>query len=121
MDLIITGGPLFMVPLILIGVTALFLAVYFCMNIVKGRYVSISWVKHLGVLALGLGALGQSIGLYGAFLAIEEWGGVSPKILLGGIRVSSITTITGLTVFVIAYILWFLLKLVMERKGVTSD
>ena len=62
-------------------------------------------VKQLGLLALAIGALGQMIGLFGAFEAIESAGGVSQAMLAGGLKVSSITTIYGLLIYVISLLL----------------
>lgn len=104
-----------MIPLVTIGLAVICVSIYFAFRMQKGGAPDVSWVKHLGTVALSLGVLGQCVGLYGAFLAIEEWGGVSPKILFAGFRVSSITTISGLVIFVGAYILWMLLKLLQTK------
>ena len=75
-----------------------------------------NYVKYLGILALTLGMLGQIIGLYSAFEAIESIGNVSPAMFYGGMRVSSITTITGVLIFIINYIGWMLIKLYVNFK-----
>lgn len=61
-------------------------------------------VKELGLLALALGFLGQLIGLMGAFEGIEAMGGVSQSMLAGGLKVSSITSIYGLLIYIISLI-----------------
>lgn len=88
------GGPLFMGILTIIGIGML-LAFFLKKNA----------VKQLGLLALAIGALGQMIGLFGAFEAIESAGGVSQAMLAGGLKVSSITTIYGLLIYVISLLL----------------
>ena len=67
----------------------------------------LEYVRSFGLMALVTGVLGQMIGLYGAFIAIEEIGQVSQAMLAGGVKVSSISTIYGLIIFVITRLLWF--------------
>jgi biopolymer transport protein ExbB/TolQ len=43
--------------------------------------------------------------LYQAFSAIEQMGSVSQSMLAGGIKVSSITSIYGLVIFILAILL----------------
>lgn len=61
-------------------------------------------VKELGLIALAFGFLGQLIGLYGAFQGIEAMGGVSQAMLAGGLKVSSITALYGLVIYIISLI-----------------
>lgn len=70
---------------------------------------SLDYVKSFGLLALVTGILGQLIGLYSAFAAIEEVGQVSQAMLAGGLKVSSITTMYGLLIFVITRLVWFVI------------
>jgi len=70
------------------------------------------WIKEIGLLALSFGILGQIIGLYGAFKGIEQMGQVSQEMMAGGLKVSSITTIYGLMI----YILSILLRLINKPK-----
>jgi hypothetical protein len=94
MNYFMMGGPLFMGILTLVGV-AMLVAFFLKKNV----------VKQLGLLALAVGVLGQMIGLFGAFEAIESVGGVSQPMLAGGLKVSSITTIYGLLIYVISLLL----------------
>lgn len=71
---------------------------------VKSR---LEYVRFFGLLALVTGVLGQLIGLYGAFAAIEQAGEVSQALLAGGLKVSSITTIYGFIIFVLTRLVWF--------------
>jgi len=63
------------------------------------------WINEIGLLALAVGALGQIIGLYGAFKGIEEMGQVSQQMMAGGLRVSSITTMYGLIIYIISLVI----------------
>lgn len=97
MDLFYMGGPLFM-SLISIAQLGMFVAIIMHF---RGSH-TLNYVRELGLLALALGILGQLIGLFEAFKAIEMMGDVSPALLAGGLKVSSITTLYGLIGFIIS-------------------
>jgi len=61
-----------------------------------------STIKHLGIMALAIGILGQLIGLFTAMNHIESVGGVSPSVFAAGFKVSMITTMYGLIIFIIS-------------------
>ncbi|MCR8669504.1 MotA/TolQ/ExbB proton channel family protein [Aestuariibaculum sp. M13] len=94
LNLFYEGGTLFMTIL-----TVLLLAVIVCF--VKFP----EWIKDMGILALSFGILGQIIGLYSAFKGIEQMGQVSQEMMAGGLKVSSITTMYGLLIYIISVIL----------------
>lgn len=98
-DLFYQGGPLFMsiLTLILLAVLVSF-------------WKFPKWTKDLGILALAFGIMGQIIGLYSAFKGIEQMGGVSQEMMAGGLKVSSITTMYGLLIFIISVVLRLLKK-----------
>ena len=92
LDYFYMGGPLFMGML-----TLIFIALIVAAVLKKG-------VKEIGLLALAMGFLGQLIGLMGAFEGIEAMGGVSQSMLAVGLKVSSITSIYGLLIYIISLI-----------------
>ncbi len=94
LDLFYQGGSLFMtiLTILLLGVIVSF-------------WKFPEWIKEIGLLALSIGILGQIIGLYGAFQGIEQMGQVSQQIMAGGLKVSSITTMYGLLIYIISLIL----------------
>lgn len=59
-------------------------------------------VRELGTLALALGVLGSLIGLFDGFQVVEQMGGVSPEMLMGGLKISLITSLYGLIGFVLS-------------------
>jgi biopolymer transport protein ExbB/TolQ len=61
------------------------------------------------------GILGQLIGLYMAFVAIEQAADISPAIVAGGLKVSMITTLYGVFIYLFSILLWFLLSLWYDR------
>lgn len=112
-DLFFMGGIEFMTALTLMFLAALVFSVRAASDIfskgLRAEQVNskLEYIRFFGLLALVSGVLGQMIGLYGAFIAIEEMGQVSQAMLAGGVKVSSITTIYGLVIFVITRLLWF--------------
>ncbi len=116
-DFLIEGGlqftltltALLLINILLIGRNTSFLYAGKFKNAAEANLL-ISYVLYLGVFTLTIGILGQLVGLYEAFIAIEQIGDISPALLAGGLRVSSITTLYGFGIFVFAYISWMLLK-----------
>ena len=98
-DLFYEGGPLFMsiLTIILIG-------------LLVSTWKFPQYVNEIGILALSLGILGQIIGLYSAFKGIEQMGQVSQEMMAGGLKVSSITTIYGLIIYIISLLIRLITK-----------
>jgi biopolymer transport protein ExbB/TolQ len=94
LDLFYQGGTLFMSLLTILLIMLIVAAFKFP-----------EWINEIGLMALAVGVLGQIIGLYGAFKGIEEMGEVSQQMMAGGLKVSSITTIYGLIIYLISLIL----------------
>ena len=112
-ELFYMGGPLFMGMLTIVLLSAIVIAIRNAKYIFGGAQQDISRIKNrigyirsLGLLAVVIGFLGQLIGLYSAFQYIEAGSEISPAMLAGGLKVSSITTIYGLIIFVICYLIW---------------
>ncbi|MBN1950672.1 MAG: MotA/TolQ/ExbB proton channel family protein [Bacteroidales bacterium] len=113
-DLFYMGGTLFMsmLTIILILMLAWFiinLVSYFSkrpqIDLIRRR---MRHVKSLGLLALIIGILGQLIGLYMAFEHIEAAGDVSQAIVFGGVKVSMVTTLYGVFIYIASLITWML-------------
>jgi hypothetical protein len=88
------GGPLFMSVLTL-ELFALLIALW----------KAPAWVKEIGLLALITGIIGQLIGLYSAFVTVEQVGDVSIAVLMGGLKISSITTIYGAFIYLVSLLI----------------
>ena len=113
-ELFYMGGPLFMSILtILLIMMVLWIVFGFTRGIIKKpsnvekTLQNISYGKSIGLFAMITGILGQLIGFYDAFAAIERVGDVSPAMMFGGIKVSMITTIYGIVIYMLSIILWF--------------
>lgn len=94
LDLFYMGGPLFMsiLTLLLVGV-------------IVSAWKYQQWVKEFGLLALTFGILGQLIGLYSAFQAMEQSGNISQEMLAGGLKISMITTLYGVLIYLISIVI----------------
>lgn len=71
--------------------------------------------REVGLFALIVGITGQLVGFYYAFSAIEEAADISPAMIFGGIKVSLITTIYGILIFLFGMLLWFIATQLVER------
>jgi hypothetical protein len=114
-ELFISGGWQFMSLITLLALIMLFFAAIGAATI-YGRATSYAadklyYIRFFGMLALITGILGQIVGLYEAMKYIAQKGEVSQQILAAGIQISSIPTLYGFMVFLIAHLLWFILDL----------
>ena len=122
-DLFYQGGPLFMGILTILLFIVVLLSVYFLYLIIRKEYKSLDmiikklkFIKTTGIYALVTGILGQLIGLYSAFTHIEAAREISPVILAGGLKISLITTIYGMIIFLISYLFWVVLYYSATKK-----
>ncbi|MEN8121787.1 MAG: MotA/TolQ/ExbB proton channel family protein [Bacteroidota bacterium] len=100
-DKIYEGGPFFTFPIVFLLTLILVLIVKGFLNINKNSK-TISLISSLGWFTLVWGILGQTIGLVGAFDAIQSAGDISKGIVAAGLKVALITTIFGLFTFLVA-------------------
>ena len=73
-------------------------------------------IRAIGLFALITGVLGQLIGLYTAFSVIERAADISPAMMFGGLKISMITTLYGMLIYLFSILLWFLLDLFLIKK-----
>lgn len=76
----------------------------------------LKYVRSLGLFTLITGILGQLIGLFMAFTAIEQAPDISPMIVFGGLKISMITTLTGMAIYLVSIALWFGLDLWYQHR-----
>lgn len=120
-ELFVMGGTLFMSLVTLAFVGAIVVAIKSALSIFGGNagdaiHRQLGFIKSAGLLALVLGVLGQLIGLYSAFEAIEQMLTVAPAMLAGGLKVSSITTIWGLICYVLSLIAYLGLSAAAKKN-----
>ncbi len=103
LDRIYEGGPFFMMPILII---LLIIIALFIRGLIKKETNSkmIKLISSISLFVLVWGFLGQSIGLIGAFDAIESMGSISPAILSSGLKISFLPLVFGMFTFLIARI-----------------
>ncbi len=118
------GGALFMGSLTIIFIVMLGWSVYHFIQVMLKKEVDLSkareklkHIKTIGTFALVFGILGQLIGLMSAFDAIEQMGGVSPALLMGGLKVSMIPTLYGILIFLVSLLLWMVFDSLVTKKS----
>ena len=72
--------------------------------------------RSIGLFALVTGILGQLIGLYMAFSTIEQVGDISPTLVFAGLKVSMITTMYGMVIYLFSVLLWFVASTVVDKR-----
>ncbi|RKD91528.1 MotA/TolQ/ExbB proton channel family protein [Mangrovibacterium diazotrophicum] len=122
-DLFFMGGPLFMG---IVTIWTIAMLVFIVLKIIQ-IFVQQSYTKAgldlillFGSLAFVTGILGQAIGLFMAFDAIQAAGDISPALIAGGFKVSMIAPLYGCFAFVIGLLLWGILREIVIRKGLEN-
>ena len=122
----VMGGSLFMSILTILLVIIVAVSVYFAVSNANGKATDkenlrhqLRYIKSLGLFTMITGILGQMIGLFSAFIAIEGAGDISPAMIAGGLKISMITSLTGIVICLISIIIWFLLDL-RHQKTLSS-
>lgn len=107
------GGVLFMSILTLLFLVLLVLSFYFGTLVFKSEPENpallrhrLTYIKSIGHLSLVLGIFGQLLGMFEGFSKIQEVGKISQALLAAGIRISMITTLYGLSIFILSYLIW---------------
>ena len=122
-NLFFMGGTLFMSILTILFLIMLIWFIYHFIAAHNAKQSSpeivlrrIGYGKSIGLFAMITGIFGQLIGFYEAFSVIENAGDISPGMMYGGIKVSMITTLYGISIYLTSLIIWFLSSIVIERK-----
>ncbi len=122
-ELFYMGGTLFMSTLtILLIIMVAWIAYYFITGFVSQQITTekalrkLGYGRSIGLFAMITGILGQLIGFYQAFSAIERAGDISPALIYGGVKVSLITTLYGIFIFLFSMLLWFVASNILEKK-----
>ena len=112
-DLFYAGGQMAMSLLTIVGVISMVMLIISTMQITKSDESykkSLTWARELGLFAIILGIFFQLTGLYQAFQAIELAGNISPALLAGGLKVSSIPSLYGMLIFIVTWVGYFGIK-----------
>jgi hypothetical protein len=126
-NLFYMGGKGFMSILSILLLLVIIATVYTATGITNDKIGSIesfklraSYIRGVGLFAMITGILGQLIGLYQAFIAIEEAADISPAMVFGGLKVSMITTLYGIFIYLFSLVLWFVMNFWYERRMKTN-
>ena len=125
LDLFYMGGPLFMGILTLIFLAMLAVAFVNGTPVlqkkegdVEAKARKLAYIKSVGLFALIVGFLGQLIGLFSAFQAIElNAVEVSPTLLASGFKISMITTIYGVLIYALSYLIWLGFSVALKKTA----
>lgn len=83
----------------------------------KDKYLRlIKYGKSIGLFALITGIFAQLIGFYQAFSAIEKASDISPTMVYEGIKISMISTLFGILIYLFSIMLWFVASYIIERN-----
>jgi biopolymer transport protein ExbB/TolQ len=98
MNFILEGGPIFMVPLVLLLVVIVFL---FVKGLKDNTEKNQKLINSLALFSFVFGVLGFVIGLLGALEDISIVGDISPAVLAGGIKIGLLAPTFGMVIFLI--------------------
>jgi hypothetical protein len=122
-NLFFMGGPLFMSILTILLVIMITWVFYHFTSVFNSKQLNqevvlrrMGYTKSIGLFAMITGIFGQLIGFYEAFSAIENAGDISPGLVYGGIKVSMITTLYGIFIYLLSLLLWFAASIIIERN-----
>ena len=98
MNFIMEGGPIFMVPLLLLLIAII---VLFVKGLKDNSEKTRNLLKELSLFSFVFGVLGFIIGMLGALEAISQAPDISSQILAGGLKVGLLSPTFGLVIFLI--------------------
>ena len=116
LDLLVEGGLYFTIPLTVLALLALILIVWGIWVFFRDRSDKAAFRRrlelllHVGLLGFIVGIFGQALGLYQMLKAIEGVGQVSPALVAGGLAVSAIAPLYGLSILTVSFIAWITLR-----------
>jgi len=121
-ELFLMGGAGFMSILTLLFVATVAWFVYhfsrYMTNARDSEYTlhKLSYGRSIGLFSMITGIFGQLLGFYSAFSAIQQAADISPALVFAGIKVSMITTLYGILIYLFSILLWFLLSIYIEKS-----
>jgi biopolymer transport protein ExbB/TolQ len=81
----------------------------------------INAIVFWGAISAIVGFFAHYLGLYYAMLAINRANDISPAIVAYGYSMSLITILTGLTIFIISAVIWFVLRWRYKQISMVSS
>jgi len=119
-DRIQEGGPVFMVPLVILIITIIVLFVIALLG-KKNILHTNQLIGHLSLFAMMWGFLGSTIGLIAAFDAIESVESISQPMFAGGLKVALLTTVFGFVTFLIGRLAMLILTIKSQKSTTVAE
>ena len=113
-DFLYFGGIQGMSIITLFGLAAIVMAVYVLIQYIKSRKANTKFLNsilYLGSMAFFAGLVYNALGFYEILDVVQRMGSVSHSALAAGLKAACVSTIYGLTLFFIAYVSWYMLRL----------
>lgn len=98
MNFIFEGGPIFMVPLLILLVI---IVVLFLKGLKESSEKTLKLINSLALFSFVFGVLGFVIGLLGALEDIAVASSVSPQVLASGFKVGLLSPTFGMVIFLL--------------------
>jgi preprotein translocase subunit YajC len=98
MNFILEGGPIFMVPLVLLLIVIVFL---FVKGLKDNTEKNQKLINSLALFSFVFGVLGFVIGLLGALEDISNATDVAPQVLAGGLKIGLLSPTFGMVIFLL--------------------
>ena len=117
------GGPAFMSIVYLLWIVVIIMTLRIIYDLLRGKKTTAKLKKEnevilfTGSFAFLMGVLGQVIGMFEALKVMETVKDISPAILAGGLRVSIIAPLYGLTLLVVSGLLWFVFRQIIWNRA----
>ena len=117
------GGPAFMSIVYLLWIVVIIMTLRIIYDLLRGKKTTAKLKKEnevilfTGSFAFLVGVLGQVIGMFEALKVMETVKDISPAILAGGLRVSIIAPLYGLTLLVVSGLLWFVFRQIIWNRA----
>lgn len=92
------GGPIFMVPLLILLVVVI---VLFVKGLKDNSEKNQKLINSISLFAFVFGVLGFVIGLLGALDAMSQTNDIAPQVLAGGFKVGLLSPTFGMVIFLI--------------------
>jgi hypothetical protein len=115
------GGFMFMFPMFVMYIVFIFLTIKIALGH-KSENKNVEKLKRQNSIILFMGSfmfLGsifyQTLGFYQALSAIEAAGDISPKLIMGGLKVSFIAPLHGCFFLLICGMVWFIFRSKLNR------
>lgn len=111
MNFIMEGGPIFMVPLLII---LIIITILFVKGLKNNSEKTYKLINSISLFAFVFGILGFVIGLLGALEDMSNANDIAPQVLAGGFKVGLLSPTFGMVIFLVGKLFSIIL---MSKKN----